>query len=786
MSLRLTFDITLRSDYHVDAGHGLGFGVDAALQRDADGVPVLRGSGIVGLLRGGLEWLTKLPPLGGYKQDLSDQLFGTPKRAKRWHFTSARPVGLEQPLRKGAWHPGQDGAQQVTRVRVDPRTRRAKPRRLFSQETGDASLEFRFTATCPFADDAALDEAALLVAAARYVRQLGGSRRRGLGECVIHLMDIDGVPESFDSTEAGFLQRFRDVWLEGTPHLLGDENETAPEYPATLPIPAYAGTGVRVRFIVRLDEPLVIAERAAAGNQFDTRHTIPGSVVRGALAGLAARRNDLEDPQTYGEFVALFLRGGITFPNLYPAYHHENNLYPTAPAPLGLLTCEVAPFGQKSEGHGVWALGSPEARERKCRVCGGRLKPVEGFVVLRQKGPYTVAPDEKVELHIRIDPKSNRVSHGDLYGYTALNAGQYFVGELVCADEAAWSRLQALTGLKEKEFFILRLGKARRRGYGRVKVRMERCDDEPLTWLQVPLKARVHNLDQPVTLTLLTDTLIVDRWGRQATGFDREWLEQALEPDGLQGETRKGDGFDPGWLERALELGPVQVEDASTRTKKVDGFNSQIGLPRWRDQVLLAGSTARLILTNPPSDWAARMARLESEGIGLRRNEGFGRIAFNHPAYEGCQNVMGSAIRLAREMRLGRPVNKRRQFIQRWEARLEQDSDFARCRDQRFASVARTLHTHADDSPQDLLDRLDKFGEPDTTLIDTIDEYGCRSKDNFFKKEGQDGGKEGMEVIKRALNSLIQEDKALWPLGIQILAKRVAAAVESEDKEGRK
>ena len=761
MTLKLTFEITLRSDYHVDAGHGLGFGVDAALQRDADGVPVLRGSGIVGLLRGSLERLATLPPLKKYgkkdKVNLPDRLFGTAAKPKRWYFTSARPADLEQPLPQNTWHPGQDGAQQVSRTRVDPRTRRAKPGQLFSKEVGDGSLKFRFKATCHATDDAALDEAALLVAAARYVRQLGGSRRRGLGECVIHLTQVGGALESFDATEAGFLQRFREAWLDGTPH--PSEDESAAEYPTALSIPAYDGSNKRIRFVVRLDEPLVIAERAAAGNQFDTRHAIPGGVIRGALAGRAARCNDLSDPQTYVEFVSLFLRGGITFPNLYLAYHHENNLYPTVPAPLGLLTCEVDPFGQRREGHGLWTIGSPEAQERKCPICDGRLKPVSGFMVLKQKGPYTVVPGEKVELHIRIDPESNRVSRGDLYGYTVLNAGQYFVGELICAGENAWTRLQALTGLEDKEFFSLRLGKARRRGYGRVKVWMERCDDQPVTWLQIPLEERVPNLEAPVTLTLLTDALIVDRWGRQAAEFDREWVEQEL------------------------GLGSVRVVNASSRAKGVDGFNGQTGLPRWRDQVLQAGSMAVIEFTSPPQDWQTRMKSLEAAGIGLRCNEGFGCIAFNPPVYEKCQSVTGSNIRLPKKMRLDDSVDPKRPFARRWETKLKEDSGFKHCRDQRFISVARMLHTHADESPEELIGRLKEFGEPDTALIETIDEYGDRSEDNFFKKEVSDGGKKGLDKVREYLNNLKQENDDLWPLGIQMLAERIAAAVDSKEEE---
>ena len=345
------------------------------------------------------------------------------------------------------------------------------------------------------------------------------------------------------------------------------------------------------------------------------------------------------------------------------------------------------------------------------------------------------------------------------------------MGELLCADEGAWTRLQKLTGLEGQEFFSLRLGKARRRGYGRVRVWMERCDEQPITWLQVPLEKRVPNLNEPVMLTLLTDALIVDRWGRQAAAFDPEWLE------------------------RELKLGPIQIEDASGRAKAIDGFHGQTGLPRWRDRVLRAGSMASVKFTSPPEEWQERMKRLEAEGIGLRRNEGFGRIAFNHPVYKQCQNVSESRIRLPDSMHLGKTSDEAiltRQFVQRWEKRLKQKSDFEHCNDPRFGALARCLHTHSRVPPKvfvrfftenrdcDKVNLERVFGEPDDALIETIgDEYGARSKDNFFAGKG----KTGFKAVCEALKYLEKQESQHWPLGIQMLAERIAAAVETKKEE---
>jgi len=743
MGIELTFKITFESNYHVGAGYGKGFGVDSALLREANGAPVLRGSAVAGLLRGGAYRLLELAPLQNHHRDETlMRLFGAPAQAKRWHIASARPVA-----------PQAEDSQAVQRVRIDPRARRAEPRKLFSQEEGNAGQVFRFTVTCAADDDATLDDAALLVAAARNVRQLGRSRRRGLGECVIHLTGVNGIGDAEpvdQSWEDWFLDRFDRVWLRGSPALV-EQTESKVDLPA---INVTGGTTVRVRLIVRLDEPLIIAERAPAGNQFDSRPSIPGSAVLGTLASLAAECCDLSDPDEYHDFVALFRRGGATFPMLYPAHEYRDNLYPTIPAPLGLMTCSVVPVEGKSEGHGACKAGTHE-RCPQCDTKGykNRLEPVNGFPILKRQGPYTLSPNRSSELHIQIDDETGRVKKGQLYSYTVLNAGQYFVGELLCADETAWTRLQEMAGIAEKTPLTWRIGKARRRGYGQVTAWLERCDDPPQTWIQLALDKRVTDIDQVFSLTLLTDTITTNPWGQQATGFTKEWLEQTL------------------------DLGPVEITDAYARTRVLDSFNTHLGLPRWRDTALTAGSVVWLKLQSPPDDWQARMQQLETESIGLRHNEGFGRVAFNHPIYERREELQDSAIGLDPEMRLGSKPGKDT-FMKHWEEELER---LPKKLDPRFTPLARWLHTRSDESPENLLGQLSVIGQPNSDLIATIggrDEYGDRSEDNFFTQEGKDG----VQAVRNALQYLKQEDQQNWSRGIERLADWLAAL--AGDKKG--
>lgn len=395
MSFTLSFEIWLESDYHISAGHGLGARIDAALLRDADGVPVIRGTTITGLLRDGLRRLLQLQPLQHYRQckasGLTGQhdptycgvqgpsqgqcplcmLFGTPLHPKRWRIASARPVDLQGPARRG-WKLGGTGGQAIQRVKVNPATRRAEARKLFSQEVGDARLAFCFTAECEAEDQQVQDEAALMVAAARYTRGLGRSRRRGYGTCSITLtnvtttMPLHPSPPGQHDPQAYWLQHFENRWLRSAKvqehsQVLsqGDEatirqasEQTSQQLPNLGQENFEANQDVvepiRVRVVLRTDEPVLIAERAEAGKQFESLDVITGQTLLGTLARLAADRHGIHgqqwrDNDAYNDFVDVFFRDAISFPMLYRAFDSGGQLRPSIPAPRNLLTCKTFP-----------------------------------------------------------------------------------------------------------------------------------------------------------------------------------------------------------------------------------------------------------------------------------------------------------------------------------------------------------------------------------------------------------------------------------------------------------
>jgi len=269
--MKLAFNINFKSDYHIGAGYGLPPEVDSALHRDPDGVPVIRGTVLAGLLRQGLYDLLQLPPLQQYRYCKASgapgasneycgqwghseeicpvcAIFGTPNQMKRWRISSARPQQLASSQKQNwDWQAGETGAQITPRVRVNPRTRRAESNKLFSREEGDGRLSFVFTIENLSNDPASWEQAAWLVAAARMVRRLGAGKRRGLGECEISLMEGKYSQEVL-------IDRLADI-LNGV--------ASPPARTTSLPIPDLESPqgnehSYRIQMLLRTDEPLLV------------------------------------------------------------------------------------------------------------------------------------------------------------------------------------------------------------------------------------------------------------------------------------------------------------------------------------------------------------------------------------------------------------------------------------------------------------------------------------------------------------------------------------------------
>ncbi len=616
MSIKLTFEIVFHSDYHVTDGQRFGLAVDSALLRDHNQSPVLRGTALAGLLRDGFRDLQALVARSDIpnKPDLSSaetRLFGSAETPKAWLYSSTKAL----PEANGRW-----GSEDVYRVRINPRTRRAEPQKLFLQEKGNGRIRFTFTVACEEETDKSRADAALLVAAARMVRHLGSGRRRGQGQCEFNLADAQNFiapPENATWQEAA-LDIFQTHWLEG------QALPPAPEK-TTTPVEPDEGAAKRFRLIARLAEPVIVAKKSEVANAFETHQIIPGTVLLGALANRVAKRTQIsQNPLAHQQFVEMFFRGGISVTGLLSA-QGTSVLFPSVPAPKAWAQCELYPrFARETaeEPHPLYDLSL--ADKEKCDECGNKLNPVTGFINLDgvERSYHEIKTRE--EIHTQMNRKTGRVNEGDLYTYEMIEAGQWFVGELRCAP-GMWTQLQNSTELRANSAFTLRLGKATRRGYGLTHFYLEEvAEKEPIAWTEYALSERIpsQNAEEPRDLTMLflTDAILTDDWGRSVHSVDQKMLAKLLKVDASH----------------------IKQMEAFVSSRSIDSFNTHRRMPRWRDEAIVAGSMVRFTLEGLTDEAVEEVLRsVETYGTGLRRQEGFGIVAFNHPVFLENPNMNG-------------------------------------------------------------------------------------------------------------------------------------------------
>jgi CRISPR-associated protein Csx10 len=375
--------------------------------------------------------------------------------------------------------------------------------------------------------------------------------------------------------------------------------------------------------------------REAAASE--TYPYVPGTTCYGGLAAAHAKlRNDPD------EFNAFFMADGVSYGSLYPADCVQHALdgpdNPVRPLPLTARSCKRfpgfkgdAPYIQ-NDCHGVsdaliaWALFALSDRTetqalaalKDCPVCGEPLDTFSGFY-RRDRYDVTVIGRAKAEPGLRtrtgISRATDAVKQGILYSRQVLQAGSRFWGEFTVPDAQAEAFSAFVKDASDSG--MLRFGNNRTRGFGRVALALER-DEEPDTVadlkeriadfnaaLQAQAGASEVPLPHPayVPLTLVSDAILPDPLLRY-----RKTLTAAH-------------------LTERWGLDVVEQVYQCSGTRSVMSWNGLYRLPKPDEVALKQGAVFLFGLSEAPSDeQLARWLRTQAEGIGARRQEGFGRV----------------------------------------------------------------------------------------------------------------------------------------------------------------
>jgi CRISPR-associated protein Csx10 len=391
-----------------------------------------------------------------------------------------------------------------------------------------------------------------------------------------------------------------------------------------------------LRYRLRLLSPTCVALRPEGVGQIAGTHSyLPGSAVRGALAGLwlrGGRRVDLTSERR-AAFDHIFLNPEVRFGCAWPYAHNRD----TQVVPLSA-------WSQKRDGgwRGDRKKGVKDVLADLLRAEHTQQPPTDLDDLDRYSGEFVsydvdwrdLTPRRRLITRTAITPPDpdgppsrEVVADGRLFSIEALEAGQEFSGVVSGPDGPIADLTAVLDAAAAPEpgaMVPVTLGQARSRGLGHavlVEVDSPWAPEEPRDPDALLAQARRFTEragGNPATtyylpITLESDALLRDRFRIPCTS-------------GEPGETLwRVDPPPPATMILAL---------AVQTTRWVGGWDILLGAPREAQLAVQQGSI--WVYSVPTNDVPAAIAwwlTAERRGIGERTTEGFGQVQLLHPLH---------------------------------------------------------------------------------------------------------------------------------------------------------
>jgi len=599
MTLQFTVSVAMTSDWHIGSGQGRHRSIDRLIDRDWDDLPFIPAATLRGIWRDSAQLLARGLDDGeaGSWTKFAELLFGSEpmldeKRAEAptLSLITLGDARFSEGLR--GFFTGSESGKKALRqaltfikpgVSIDERSGAAKTDFLRFEEVARAGALLEAEGSVDCADAEASVVAAFLAGAAALIERLGGKRRRGMGCCAV-TVKFAGAPLSA-SEAAGILEA-----TQNPPKL---PQHARPAETRAFPSGALAHEWKKIALRVTLLSPLVAADEVQ-GNVITCQDYIPSGHL---LSPIARRLADAGVANVW----TLIAAGDLRVLPATPEIEGQRSL----PVPFcweeqkGKKAKTVRVKGKKIELKQYWQIPHPgdgdsgEVKAQRVALKSGyvvQCTPVRDGVHRKRIGHARSVP-RVLRTHNTIKDEIQRPHEyvGGVYTYEALAAGQTFRSEIWI--RGADANVAKLSGK-------VRLGRARQAGYGLVEIEALPLEEAPPARQAKPYFLRVW---------LTSDAILPSPMG--TGGLDT--LASAIA--GVLGEKPEK------LFESAESWG-------SLRWRRVDGWQSRWGLPRPTLIALQAGSVAQFKLKTGEID----AHRLEREGIGARKGEGFGCVLANH------------------------------------------------------------------------------------------------------------------------------------------------------------
>ena len=400
--------------------------------------------------------------------------------------------------------------------------------------------------------------------------------------------------------------------------------------------------------------PLAIRSDHAPGGS-ETASFITGTTLAGSLAAVHRLLHDDRN----NEFEALFLRGEVQYPHLYPASFNDKGMegakLPVYPVPKTAQTCKRFPgFSyifeneEEDERHGVrdglldWAIfalanrvGFREEnttplvqlqRHKLCRACKASMDHFTGYYRRNdddEQHMIAAITNTRLQTHTGINRQSGTVEEGVLYNRQVFDEQMRFWG-MVKLPERLATEFQNFVGEVGKSRLV-RIGTGRTRGMGKVSLTVESMEEED-TQKEEDRRFRVFRKRLEVFNKNLTDL------AREVHLNDFKPFYFALtlhSPVILCDHLLRYRGTISGDTlaeETDLPKSTFDLVYQAASVQRVRGWNELWGTPRTNEYAIDTGSVFLFTSSAPDNRVLRALFDLEEKGIGRRRAEGFGRV----------------------------------------------------------------------------------------------------------------------------------------------------------------
>ncbi|MDW8078425.1 MAG: type III-B CRISPR module-associated Cmr3 family protein [Thermoguttaceae bacterium] len=388
-----------------------------------------------------------------------------------------------------------------------------------------------------------------------------------------------------------------------------------------------------------VESPIVI-RRQRQSQRSEGAEYVPGTQVRGAFARAYLWQKGRADATFYKVFSE---ESGCRFGPLDPGQYCF---------PKTAYSCKRYPGFPSQNGHGVvdllpefirWSLTGQPPTPQRCAQCGHDLKAMGGFYgrdsfgnLMEMRGRWR----RTMKAHVGIERLTRTAAEAVFFHLPALEpepepsvdgSATAAIPKLYGWIEADQAQLSILQEVLQKEEGILRIGHARTRGYGRVRIQIldqaPDCAQELEAWSQKLVAKLDCGLDPNrhllFSLSLPTGAILVD-----------EVLRYTLDPSMMVPWLPRLPAGPPGRREtfgneKQFADGYLRTLAAITQHERVRGWNFAQGLPRADEWMISRGSVYVYLYKGGSQgrrELLKQLKELEAAGVGARLAEGFGKV----------------------------------------------------------------------------------------------------------------------------------------------------------------